>query len=157
MARVVVDTSPLIALHQAGLLWLFEGLYGGILIPPAVASEVAPSLPELPDFVHVQPLTKPIPQESFGMPLGDGESEAIALALEIGADQVVVDERRGRTVALRLGLKVVGTLGILRAAKLSGRIPEVRGPVETLKAERFWIDPALIEALLREMGEEEEP
>jgi hypothetical protein len=154
MAQVVVDTSPLIALHQAELLWLFEALYGGIVIPPAVASEVAPSMPEPPDFVRVQPLTKPMPTESFGMPLGDGESEAIALALEIGADQVVIDERRGRTVALRLGLGVVGTLGVLRVAKLSGRIPAVREPIETLKANRFWIDPTLVEALLREVGEE---
>jgi hypothetical protein len=60
-------------------------------------------------------------------------------------------------VAQRLGLKVVGTLGILRVAKLSGRIPEVLGPIETLKAKRFWIDPALIKALLREVGEDEEP
>ena len=45
MAQVVADTSPLIALHQIGLLWLCESLYDGVLIPPAVASEVAPSLP----------------------------------------------------------------------------------------------------------------
>jgi hypothetical protein len=153
MAQVVVDTSPLIALHQIGLLWLFESLYTGILIPPAVASEVAPSLPALPAFVRVQALTKPVPHAAYGLALGDGEAEAIALALELGADQVVLDELRGRAVATRLGLKVVGTLGILRAAKLSGRIPEVMGPIKALVAARFWVEPALVKALLRELGE----
>jgi predicted nucleic acid-binding protein len=117
VAQVVADTSPLIALHQIGFLWLFESLYAGIVIPPAVASEVAPSLPELPAFVRVQALTKPVPHGAYGIALGDGEAEVIALALELGADQVVLDEVRGRDVATRLGLKVVGTLGILRAAQ----------------------------------------
>lgn len=155
MAQVVVDTSPLIGLHQVGLLWLFESLYGGILIPPAVASEVAPSLPTLPGFVRVQALTKPVPHAAYGIVLGDGEAEAIALALELGSDQVVLDELRGRSVATRLGLSVVGTLGVLRAAKLSGRIPEVKGPLATLVAARFWIELTLVKALLLEMGESE--
>ena len=155
MARVVSNTSPLIALHQIGLLWLFESLYREVLIPAAVAAEAAPSLPELPDFVRVQELSQPVPHESFGIPLGDGEAEAIALALEVGAGQIVIDERRGRRVVQRLGLKVAGTLGVLRAAKLSGRIPEVTGPVEALKAARFWVDPELVEALLRDVGEKE--
>lgn len=155
MAQVVADTSPLIGLHQVGLLWLFEGLFGGILIPPAVASEVAPSLPTLPGFVRVQALTKPVPHAAYGLVLGDGEAQAIALALELAADQVVLDELRGRAVAGLLGLKVVGTLGLLRAAKLSGRIPDVKGPLAALVAARFWIEPALVKALLREMGEAE--
>ncbi|MEW6752823.1 MAG: DUF3368 domain-containing protein [Candidatus Latescibacterota bacterium] len=153
MAQVVADTSPLIALHQIGLLWLFEALYRRVLIPPAVASEVAPSLPALPGFVRVQPLTKPVPYEALGTPLGDGESEAIALALEIGADGIVLDELRGRAVAQRLKLKVVGTLGVLRSAKLSGYIPEVRGPVDALKTARFWVEPGLVAALLSDLGE----
>ena len=144
MDRVVSNTSPLIALHQIGLLWLYESLYREVLIPPAVvAAEAAPSLPQLPDFVRVQELSQPVPHESFGIPLGDGEAEAIALALEVGAGQLVIDERRGRRVAQRLGLKVAGTLGVLRVlrvlrvAKLSGRIPDVTSPVEALKAARF--------------------
>jgi hypothetical protein len=153
LAQVVADTSPLIALHQVGLLWLFESLYTGILVPPAVASEVAPSLPALPGFVRVQALVKPVPHEAYGIALGDGEAEVIALALELRADQVVLDESRGRAVAARLGLRVVGTLGVLRAAKLRGRIPEVKAPIAALVAARFWIEPALVKALLRELGE----
>ena len=92
---------------------------------------------------------------AYGIVLGDGEAEAIALALELGSDQVVLDELRGRSVATRLGLSVVGTLGVLRAAKLSGRIPEVKGPLATLVAARFWIELTLVKALLLEMGESE--
>jgi predicted nucleic acid-binding protein len=153
MAQAVVDTSPLIALHQIGLLWLFESLYGAVLIPPAVAREAAPSLPELPGYVQMRTLNKPVPHGSYGVVLGDGEAEAIALALEIGGSQVVLDDSRGRAVAARLGLPVVGTLGLLRAAKLSGHIPAVKGPIAALVASRFWVEPALVKALLIEMGE----
>jgi predicted nucleic acid-binding protein len=153
MAEVVVDTSPLTALHQIGLLSLFESLYASIVIPPMVASEVAPSLPALPAFVRVRTLNKPVPHATYGITLGGGEADVIALALELGADQVVLDELRGRAVATRLGLKVVGTLGVLRAAKVTGKIKEVKGPISALVAARFWIEPALVEALLHELGE----
>lgn len=52
MAQVVADTSPLIAFHQIGLFGILEDLMGTILVPPAVASELTPGLPELPAFIR---------------------------------------------------------------------------------------------------------
>lgn len=64
--------------------------------------------------------------------LDKGEAEAIALALELGADQVLIDERRGRRIAARLNLRYTGILGILVEAKNRGLISEVKPLLDAL-------------------------
>ena len=63
MAAVVADTSPLIALHQLGHLSLLQRIFGEIYVPPAVARELSPGMPELPSWIVVRPLTQPIASE----------------------------------------------------------------------------------------------
>jgi hypothetical protein len=57
--------------------------------------------------------------------LGAGESEAMALALVLHADRVLLDELAGRKLALRLGVPVIGSVGVLLAAKRKSLIPAV--------------------------------
>ncbi len=64
--------------------------------------------------------------------LDRGEAEAIALALEIAAGLLLMDERRGRNEAKRFGIRFVGTLGVLIEAKARGLFPEVRPVVDEL-------------------------
>ena len=104
MAAVVADTSPLIALHQIGHLHLLERLFGEVLVPPAVAREAAPSLPEPPAWIRTVAPTQPIGSEVLRASLGPGESEALSLALELRADVVVLDDRQARRLASGLGL-----------------------------------------------------
>ena len=87
-AAVVSNASPLIALEQIGCLHLLEPLFGKILVPPAVAREVAPTV-TLPTWVEQQRLTQTIGPLILGAALGAGESEAISLALEIRAQRVI--------------------------------------------------------------------
>ncbi len=62
-----------------------------------------------------------------------GEAEAIALASELGADLVLMDEREGRSAAIRLGLDVAGTVGVLLNAKKQGLLAEVRTSLDDLR------------------------
>jgi len=149
---VVADASPLIALHQIGQLQLLQALFASLLIPPAVANEIAPAVPSQPWMVG-RSLTQPIAPVILGASLGAGESEAISLALEIRADRLVVDEKGARRLAEAVGLNVIGTLGILLAAKRKGLIPAVRPQVEALLAKHFWISPQLAERALADVGE----
>jgi hypothetical protein len=87
---VVADASPLIALAQIDQLPLLEKLFGEILVPPAVVSEVEQSLPA---FIRERKLSRPIPAAVLRAALDPGESEAISLALEIGAERLILDER----------------------------------------------------------------
>lgn len=65
--------------------------------------------------------------------LDRGEAEVIALAQELYADLVIIDERLARRHAKRLGLKVTGTLGVLLRAKTLGLVPAVRPLIEQLR------------------------
>jgi uncharacterized protein len=150
----VADASPLIALAQVDQLPLLEKLFGEILVPPAVVREVALSLPA---FVRERKLSRPIPAAVLRAALDPGESEAISLALELGAERVILDERTARRLAQDLGLPIIGVLGILLASKQKGLIPLVRPILDALVRNRFRITPELYEWLLNETGEAAPP
>lgn len=152
MTAVVADASPLIAFVQIGQLHLLQALFTSLFVPPAVAREIAPSVPSQPWIVE-RHLAQPIPFPVLQASLGAGESEAISLALELHADHLVVDEKAARRLAEGLGLTVIGTLGILLAARRKGLIAAVRPHVDTLLDKNFWISPQLVESALAEIGE----
>lgn len=152
MTGVVADASPLIAFQQIGHLPLLQALFTSLLVPPAVAREIALSVPSQPWIVERQP-TPPLAPRVLQATLGTGESEAISLALELRADRLIVDEKAARHLAQGLGLRVIGTLGVLLAAKRKGLIPAARPLVEALLEKNFWISPPLVERALAEIGE----
>ena len=108
-APVVSNASPLIALEQIAHLHLLHELFAAVLIPPAVVREIAPTV-TLPTWVNERARTQPIGPQILRASLGPGESEAISLALEVGAQWVLLDERPARRLAQALGLPVIGTL-----------------------------------------------
>lgn len=61
-----------------------------------------------------------------------GESEAITLADTMNADLIIIDERKSRSIAKDVGLRVTGTLGILVEAKRQGFIKELKPLLDKL-------------------------
>jgi len=153
MAAVVADTSPLIALHQLGRLSLLQRIFGEIYIPPAVARELSPGVPDLPSWIVVRGLAQPIASEILRASLGAGESEAMSLALEVKAELLIVDDRPARRLALNLGISVAGTAGILLRAKQLGFVPEVRPLLDEIIRRGFRLSPAIREKALDDAGE----
>jgi len=156
---VVSDTSPVRALHFLGLLSILKELYGHILIPPAVERELNTSsvLEAIDlshfDFIEVRAPKQPVRIEQFMQSLHLGESEAMALALEVRATAVLIDEAAGRRAAARLGIRALGTLGILlEAAK--GHIEEIRPLLDKLVDELgFFVSRELKQTVLKLAGE----
>lgn len=160
---VVSNTSPLSNLAIIGQLELVREQLGNLLIPPAVRSELGRNPhPGARDsleaairggWIQVTPLRGPI-STSLVSSLDIGEAEALALALEVKASLVLLDESAAHRRAQQLGLAFTGALGILRRAKQTGRIASLKQQIRFLRAQaRFFIDPALEKALLISVGE----
>jgi len=124
---VVSDTSALSNLALVGHLWLLEAIYQIVIIPDVVASELAaasnPTISAILrlTWIQTQSLTNSQLadqlQQEWG--LDAGEANAIALAFELQADDLLIDERLGRQEAIRLGLSIIGILGVLLIAMIA--------------------------------------
>jgi predicted nucleic acid-binding protein len=119
-------------LGHLALLDLLPHLFGEVVVPPAVAEELAVESPGLPrvdlaalGFVHIQAPRDRQHVDNLCRRLHRGESEAIVLATEIGPDYVLMDERAGRKVAIQYGLVPVGSIGVLIRAKHRGLVLRV--------------------------------
>jgi predicted nucleic acid-binding protein len=82
-----------------------------------------------------------------------GEAEVIALAKEINADRILLDDLDARRFARRVGLSAIGTVGILLTGRLQGKIPSLRDEIERLQAQGFRISKVLMEEVLKAAGE----
>jgi uncharacterized protein len=159
---LVSDASPIISLSAIARLGLIEQIYGQVLIPEAVSQEILSGGPGQPGIVELRGATwliarrvqDQILSRALEGELDRGEAAAIALAIETKADLLLIDERRGRQVAMRLGLKVLGTLGLLIEAKRRGLLPAI-APVlgELLRKAGFRVSPQLYRTVLEAAGE----
>lgn len=148
---VVSDASPLTALLQVGRVDLLARLFEQVIIPPAVRDELLRAHPALPEWLKIQSPNVSPPSLAHAN-LDAGETEA--LALEIHVDAVLIDERRGRRVAVDHGLRVIGLLGILIEAKVRGHLPTVQPAIVALREQAgCWFDEELITDVLRAAGE----
>jgi len=151
---VVSNASPLISLGAVGRLDLLHQLFGEVSIPTAVLHEVRSVDLEREAWVIPRSVrTDFIPRELEGE-LDSGESEAIALAVDLQANLLLMDERRGRQVASRFGLKVLGTLGILVEAKQQGLLTMVAPVLNDLQTRAgFRVSSGLHQQILKVVGE----
>ena len=131
---------------------MMEALFIPVIIPPAVAAETAPSL-TLPPWITVHPLAWPLAPQTMRPVFGRGEREAITLSLEIHAARTILDDEPARRLARQLGLSVIGTLGILLAAKRRGLLNAIRPHLDDLLRTSFFVGPELYERLLLVAGE----
>lgn len=147
---VVSNTSPIIALEFLGQLELLTQFWNLVMIPGAVRDELRPRV--LPPYIKIRELNG-APAAAYTEGLDIGEAEAIALAIACQADLILLDDRAARRRAIKLGLPVIGTLAILRRAKLEGLIPKLKPLLEQLRHLRFRMSPDVFESVLREAGE----
>ena len=140
---IVSNTSPITNLAAVGQLNLLQQLYGSIIIPQAVYDEMANLGYTVPGTIEVQTLSWIQTRQVINCTvvtqleteIAPGESEAIALAIELSANRILIDDRKGRIAASRLGINTVGLLGILQVAKRRGFIVSVKPVMDDLIAQ----------------------
>ena len=132
---VVSDTSPLTALLTVREAELLPRLFQEVVIPTAVETELRRSHATLPGWLKILPAQNVAKVSAYAQLVDAGEAEAIALAEEIKADRLLIDERKGRRLAREHGLPVVGLLGVVLLAKRAGLIPSARTLLDRLDRE----------------------
>lgn len=160
MAEIICDTSPLQYLHQLGLLSLLPALARKIIVPSAVFAEIeigrenAIDLPDLLSFDWIDiRQAKSIAILPPLIDLGAGETEVLALAVESPDAILILDDLLARKAAESLGIKIIGTLGILLEAKRNNLISEIEPILNELEKLRFRLSHQTREAVLRLAGE----
>lgn len=161
--KIVSDASVLIGLSSIGKLRLLQERFPqGLLIPEAVRREVVdegegrPGTREISQakWIEVQRVGDSRIVDLLRTEFDEGEAEAIALAHEVGAEIILLDERDARRAAKRMNLKVLGTVGVLIWARKVGKVMTLKEQLDALREYgKFRISQALYERALHEVGE----
>lgn len=167
MLPAISNTSPLTNLAVIGQLERVREQLSEVAVPPAVWREML-TLPHQPGrnallaakdagWLTVMPLANNALAKSLRLSgLDEGESEAIALAVDTSARLLLIDEKKGRAAARQLGVSVAGALAIIAAAKKTGVIPSAKKLINDLKIEAgFYVSAAVEKNTLHLAGEEE--
>jgi predicted nucleic acid-binding protein len=159
---VVSNTSPITNLAAIDQLHLLREIYGTILIPQAVYDELTvfdrpvPGTAEVQmfDWINVRRVTDRNQVANLRQVVDAGEAEAIALALELSAERLLIDEASGRALAESLGLSITGIFGTLLIAKQRGLVLSSQPLMEDLiQKAGFWVSPGLYRLVLDSAGE----
>jgi uncharacterized protein len=156
----VADSGPIISYARADRLELLRRVVDEVWIPEAVYHELVTKAVGRPGaeetsrgaWIKRQLITDHAAARILPSNLGEGEREAIILAQELGA-VLIVDDPDARDMAGRLRIPFIGSLGILREAKLRGMIPVVRPELDALREHQFRLSDALYQTFLQQIGE----
>ena len=147
---VVSDASPIIALFEIGRLELLKEVFGEVIVTDVVAVETQMALP---DWIAVRTDYNYEAYQQLCNKLDRGEASAIALTKSIKGATLLIDERKGRAVAARIGISYVGLLGVIVMAKKQ-QVVELGMPIlNALIANGFRVSDSIIELIKARLGE----
>jgi len=154
---VVSNTSPLTNLAAIGRLDLLKDIFNELRNAEAVWEELNaggrawPGSKEVAgaDWIERHPVQNQGLVTALQLDLDKGEAESIALAVELNADLILLDETEGRRVAGRFNLKPLGVIGILLQANINGHIDDIRSTPDALRQQAgFYISASLFQTVL---------
>ena len=148
--KAVTNSTCLIGLQRIGQLDILPQVFPVVFAPQAVQDEVKLTL----SWLRVQAVQNTATVATLRTQMHIGEAETIALAMELEDVEVILDEKKARGIAERLGLEVIGTVAMLVRAKQKGVISEVKPLLRELQAKGFRLTEALIMDALQLAGEE---
>ena len=157
---IISDTSPVVALQHLKLLYLLEQLFYQVIIPEAVHKElienkiVDDNFFNTTSFIQIKTVINKGFVSELKEFLDDGESEAIALSVELKPEFLLIDEAYGRDIAKRYNIQTKGVLGILVLAKEKGYISQIKILIDILRVEiKFRVSDDLYFKILKQVNE----
>lgn len=149
-SAIITDTSCFILLDKIDALSILNDLFPNVVTTPEIAAEFGK---KLPDWVQIRPVKDKEKQQLFAENVDPGEASAIALAMETPSSLLIIDDLKGRKLALTLNLMHTGTLGVLILAKNRGIIPLLKPYFEKIQSTNFRTSPILVADILKQAGE----
>lgn len=158
---VVSNTTPLIGLASIQRFGLLQQLFGKLYIAQAVYDEAviagydANGVREVSEAPWIETVNVR-DRLAVGVLLDEldlGEAETIVLANELNADWVLMDEKKGRRKLTQLGIRKIGTVGILLKAKQAGLLSIIRPDIQRLHLQGFSLSRSVIDAVLQQANE----
>ena len=150
---IISDSTCLIALDRIGQLTLLKQLFEQIYVPTAVHREFGKKV----SWIKVKSVHNPIAIKTLMIQIDAGESEVIALALEMQDCVAILDDKKARRIAQDIGLKITGTVGLLLKAKKDGLIDKIKPLLNQLNDAGFHVGGSLYQNALRLANEIDEP
>lgn len=147
---VIADTSCLILLSKVDELDILKANYRRILVTPEIAEEFNQ---DIPDWIEVVETKDKKFQRLLEDSLDLGESTALTLSFETENSTVILDDLKARKIAIKLGVKVTGTIGVIIKAKLNGTIPSAKAILDKISNTDFRINSQIIDEAVRQAGE----
>jgi predicted nucleic acid-binding protein len=163
--KVACNASPLIWLSHTGRFALLHELFEGVLIPPEVRAETVERAMGYPNaetvrvaceagWMVVVPPNDAARVTVLRAQLHAGEAETLVMAAEQGVDAVLVDDLRARNFAMVMGLRVIGTAGILLLAHDQGMSVDVKSTLDAMRSRGFRLADSVYQAILQRIGDE---
>lgn len=163
--RVACNASPLIWLSHSGHFALLQDLFEVVLIPPEVQAETVERAVGYPSAQTVRSaceagwmvVVSPTDTERVTLlrsELHAGESEMLVMADEQGVEAVLVDDLRARHLATVMGLRVIGTAGILLLAHARGLRVDVKLTLDDMRRRGFRLADSVYQAILQRISDE---
>lgn len=157
MRPVVSNSTPLIHLAKIGLLNLLKDQFEEITIPDAVWHETVvegadnndAEIIRSADWIHVQKVVPSPLLNTLMLDLDPGEAETIALAAEINAQKILLDETKARKIAKGLNLNTIGTIGILLKGLQDNKISDIKFFIDELRRTGFFLSENLYQTILQ--------
>ncbi|MEM9120418.1 MAG: DUF3368 domain-containing protein [Cyanobacteria bacterium P01_F01_bin.56] len=158
---IISNATPLIAFARIEQISLLQKVVGELVIPVAVEQEITAyqssqrgsvDLGKL-SWIQVRSLRSDQQVRLLLPTLDRGEAEVIALALEVNADRILMDELTGRKVAESLNLKIVGSVGILIRAKQLAYIPAIQPYLQQMRQAGIYFSDRFVNAVLHQVNE----
>ena len=160
MRKVIINSTPIIALCKVDRLEILHKLYGEVTIPQAVFREVTEKNDVVRQrisscqWIHVESVKDTSSRKMYKAKLHDGEVEVMILAQECeGEHLVIIDDSAARRTADYLGLTLTGTMGVLIKAKQLGFLDSVMSVVAQMEAHQIYLSDDLKAQVCRLAGE----
>lgn len=146
---VIADTSCLIILTSIGELDLLREVFGEVAITEEISKEFGD---KTPTWIKILQAPSNL-SKALKATIDEGEASAVALALDFGAESLLIlDDLRARKYAKKVGLNVLGTIGVIVRAQKRGHIANALDIIGKIQQTNFRLSPKIIEEVNKELN-----